>query len=184
MGFNATFFIVSVFFLAFALLMNTVMQGADLFNATFFVVGVSFIVFVFLMNKILYKPILDIMQKRKEFIEENHRIANENDETSETISAEIEEKKDVAKTDARNKYNEIIDDFKNKKSELVQQAQQVAQAELDKSNCELLAVSNEMKQNLKGSMANLANEIVEKIIGYRSEVQEFDNNKVDEILYK
>ena len=148
------------------------------FNATFF------IVFVFLMNMILYKPILEVMQKRKEFIDENYKSASENDETSSTISAEIDEKKDAAKSDARNKYNEIIDDFKNKKSELVQQAQQVAQVELDKSNCELLAVSNEMKENLKGSMTTLANEIVEKIIGYRSEIQDFDSNKVNEILYK
>ncbi|MBQ7286806.1 MAG: hypothetical protein IJW73_03490 [Candidatus Gastranaerophilales bacterium] len=154
------------------------------FNATFFVVFVSFIVFVFLMNMILYKPILEVMQKRKEFIDENYKSASENDETSSTISAEIDEKKDAAKSDARNKYNEIIDDFKNKKSELVQQAQQVAQVELDKSNCELLAVSNEMKENLKGSMTTLANEIVEKIIGYRSEIQDFDSNKVNEILYK
>ena len=154
------------------------------FNATILVVAVSFIVFAFAMNLILYKPILDIMQKRKEFIDENYKSASENDETSSTISAEIDEKKDAAKSDARNKYNEIIDDFKNKKSELVQQAQQVAQVELDKSNCELLAVSNEMKENLKGSMTTLANEIVEKIIGYRSEIQDFDSNKVNEILYK
>ena len=154
------------------------------FNATILVVAVSFIVFAFAMNLILYNPILDIMQKRKEFIDENYKSASENDETSSTISAEIDEKKDAAKSDARNKYNEIIDDFKNKKSELVQQAQQVAQVELDKSNCELLAVSNEMKENLKGSMTTLANEIVEKIIGYRSEIQDFDSNKVNEILYK
>ena len=154
------------------------------FNATILVVAVSFIVFAFTMYLILYKPILDIMQKRKEFIDENYKSASENDETSSTISAEIDEKKDAAKSDARNKYNEIIDDFKNKKSELVQQAQQVAQVELDKSNCELLAVSNEMKENLKGSMTTLANEIVEKIIGYRSEIQDFDSNKVNEILYK
>ena len=154
------------------------------FNATILVVAVSFIVFAFAMYLILYKPILDIMQKRKEFIDENYKSASENDETSSTISAEIDEKKDAAKSDARNKYNEIIDDFKNKKSELVQQAQQVAQVELDKSNCELLAVSNEMKENLKGSMTTLANEIVEKIIGYRSEIQDFDSNKVNEILYK
>ena len=154
------------------------------FNATILVVAVSFVVFAFAMNFILYKPILDVMQKRKEHIDSNYKTASENNETSDAISAEIEEKKDAAKSDARNKYNEIVDDFKNKKSELVQQAQQVAQAELDKSNCELLAVSNEMKENLKGSMTNLANEIVEKIIGYRSEIQEFDNNKVDEILYK
>ena len=45
-------------------------------------------------------------------------------------------------------------------------------------------VSNEVKEGLKSSMTDLANDIVEKVIGYRSEVQGFDNQKVDEILYQ
>ena len=41
------------------------------FNATFLATIISFIVFVFLMNKILYAPILNIMEERKNFINDN-----------------------------------------------------------------------------------------------------------------
>ena len=44
-------------------------------------------------------------------------------------------------------------------------------------------MSNEVKANLRDRMADLANDIVEKVLGYRSEVQGFDNDTVNKILY-
>jgi len=154
------------------------------FNATFLATIISFIIFVFLMNKILYAPILNIMQERKNYIDENYKTANENKEKTEVIISEIEERKNVAKNDARTKYDEILDNFKEQKNQLLSQAQQAMKEELEKNNAELTNTSNETKENLKGSMINLANDIVEKIIGYKSEIQGFDNEKIKEILYK
>ncbi|MBQ4647402.1 MAG: ATP synthase F0 subunit B [Candidatus Gastranaerophilales bacterium] len=154
------------------------------FNATFLATIISFIIFVFLMNKILYAPILNIMQERKNYIDENYKTANENKEKTEVIISEIEERKNVAKNDARTKYDEILDNFKEQKNQLLSQAQQAMKEELEKNNAELTNTSNETKENLKGSMINLANDIVEKIIGYKSEIQGFDNEKINEILYK
>ena len=74
--------------------------------------------------------------------------------------------------------------LKEKRAEIVSDAQNSAKEELEKSEIELSNVSNEVKNNLKCSMTDLANDIVEKVIGYRSEVQGFDNQKVDEILYQ
>ena len=45
-------------------------------------------------------------------------------------------------------------------------------------------ISNQAKDSLKYRMTDLANDIVEKVLGYRSEVQGFDNDKVDSILYQ
>ena len=154
------------------------------FNATILATIISFIIFVFLMNKILYAPILNIMQERKNYIDENYKTANENKEKTEVIISEIEERKNVAKNDARTKYDEILDNFKEQKNQLLSQAQQAMKEELEKNNAELTNTSNETKENLKGSMINLANDIVEKIIGYKSEIQGFDNEKINEILYK
>jgi F0F1-type ATP synthase membrane subunit b/b' len=58
-----------------------------------------------------------------------------------------------------------------------------AQEEIEKSRVDLENLSNEAKEALKGSMTDLANDIVEKVIGYRSEVQGFDGKTVDDILY-
>ena len=55
--------------------------------------------------------------------------------------------------------------------------------ELEKAYAVLDNVSNEAKEELKSKMTDLANDIVEKVLGYRSEVQGFDNEKINEILY-
>ena len=154
------------------------------FNATFLATIISFIIFVFLMNKILYAPILNIIEKRKNFIDENYRNAAQNKDEANALIEKIENKRNVAKDDARIQYSETIDEFKNQKKQVILEAQKAANEELSASNLELNSISNETKENLKGSMVELANDIVEKIIGYKPEVQGFDNEKIDEILYK
>ena len=154
------------------------------FNGTFLVSIITFIVFVFLMNKILYAPILNIMEERKNFINGNYKSAQDNEAKISSISEEKESLLADAKETARDKYNEKLSDYKNKRAEIVSDAQNSAKEEIEKSEIELLNLSNEVKDGLKSSMTDLANDIVEKVIGYRSEVQGFDNQKVDEILYQ
>lgn len=154
------------------------------FNATFLATIISFIIFIFLMNKILYAPILDIIEKRKNYIDENYKSAAQNKEKANALIEEIEDKRAVAKNDARIQYSEAIDEFKNQKKQVILEAQKAANEELSASNLELNNISNETKESLKGSMVELANDIVEKIIGYKPDVQGFNNEKVDEILYK
>ena len=153
------------------------------FNGTFFATIISFIVFVFLMNKILYKPILNIMSQRKDFIEENLSSAHNNNEKAESLIKKREEGLNAAKEDAREKYNEVLSGYKNERAEIIQNAQSVNNTELENAYSELENVSNEAKEGLKNRMTDLANDIVEKVLGYRSEIQGFDNDKVNEILY-
>ena len=153
------------------------------FNGTFFVTIITFIVFVILMNKILYAPILNIMAERKSFIESNYKSAQKNDEKSNALLQEKEEKLIEAKDDARNKYNEILDEFKSQRAEIVVDAQDTSKDKLENFKVELENISNDTKQKLKSSMTDLASDIVEKVIGYRSEVQGFDSRTIDEILY-
>lgn len=154
------------------------------FNATFLATIISFIVFVFLMNKILYAPVLSIMEERKSFVDGNYKSAEDNNTKSKELAEEKEEKLLEAKEDAKNKYNETLDGYKTQKAEFVAEAQKTAKDELEQSKIELENVSNEVKNSLKGSMTDLANDIVEKIIGYRSEVQGFDDEVVNKVLWE
>lgn len=154
------------------------------FNATFLATIITFIVFVILMNKILYAPILSIMEERRAFIDGNYREAEDNDIRAQGLAEEKEEKLQEAKDEAKEKYTEIVDDFKSQRSDIVADAQNSAKEELERSKIELENVSNEVKNNLKGSMTDLANDIVEKVIGYRSEVQGFDDEAVNKVLWE
>ena len=154
------------------------------FNGTFFVTIITFIVFVFLMNKILYAPILNIMEERRRFIDGNYETAQKNNSRSEAMLAKKEQKLLEAKEEAKDKYNEIIDEFKTQKVQIVSEAQNIANDELEKSKIELENLSNEVKVGLRNSMTDLANDIVEKIIGYRSEISGFDEDAVNKVLWE
>ena len=153
------------------------------FNGTFLATIVTFILFVFVMNKVLYAPILNIMEERKNFIDSNYKAANDNDAKSAELIAEKEEKLSDAKEEARGKYVEAVDNYKAQKAEVIADAQSAAQTELEASKAELENLSNEVKEGLKSSMNDLANDIVEKVIGYRSEVDGFDDTKISEVLW-
>ena len=153
------------------------------FNGTFFATIITFIVFVFVMNKILYAPILKVMEEREEFIRSNYKKAEDNNAKSDELAQEKAEKLDEARDDARGKYIEAVDRYKTRKSEILQEAQDKANDELEHSRNELNKVSDEVKQGLKGSMSELANDIVEKVIGYRSEIDGFSEDTVDEVLW-
>ena len=154
------------------------------FNGTFLASIVSFIVFVFLMNKVLYAPMGKIVKERQSFIEGNLESANANHKRADELSQEREDKLSGAKNDAREKYVESVNGFKNEKTQLVAKAQDETNGELAQAYENLNNVSNETKEGLKWRMTDLANDIVEKVLGYRSEVQGFDNDKINEILWK
>ena len=153
------------------------------FNGTFLAVIISFLVFVFLMNKLLYEPIRKIVNQRNNFVSDNYENAEINNKKADELNSECDEKITEAKDDARTKYNEIVNDFKNQKSEIIQNTQNEVKAEQEESYAFLNNASNEAKENLRGRMCDLANDIIEKVLGYRSEVQGFDNEEVSKILY-
>ena len=153
------------------------------FNGTFLATIITFIVFVFIMNRMLYRPILGIMEARKNFIDSNYESANENNAKTDEHSAEKEAKLDEAKDDARGKYLETIDGFKGQKADIISDAQKAANEELERSREELKGASDEAKNALKGSMNELANDIVEKVIGYRSESGSVDEGVVNGVLW-
>lgn len=154
------------------------------FNGTFFVTIISFVVFVFLMNKILYAPMERIVTKRRGFIEDNLNCANENHKKADELSFEREEKLNDAKNNARARYNDSINEFKEQKNSLVQKAQEESNNELARAYESLNNISDETKEGLKNRLTDLANDIVEKVLGYRSEVRGFDNDAVNKILYR
>ena len=154
------------------------------FNGTFLASIITFIIFVFLMNKVLYAPILNIMQERKNFIDGNYSAAEENDSKANKIAEEKDEMLVSAKDTARAKYVETLDDFKSQRAEMLVDAHDEAKNELEKGEFDLNNISNEAKHVLKGKMSELANDIVEKVLGYRSDVAHFDNEEVDKILYQ
>ncbi len=153
------------------------------FNGTFFATIITFIVFVFLMNKVLYAPILSIMEKRKNFMDSNYKQAEDNNIKFEQLSSEKDEKLLEAKNDARKKYVEVIEEFKNQRNGILLDKQDFENERYKNSQLELENLSNDAKQSLKNNMSYLANDIVEKVIGYKCDSNDFENEVVDKVLW-
>lgn len=153
------------------------------FNGTFLATIITFIVFVFIMNKILYAPILGIMEERQNLINKNYKDAKENDAKSEQITEEHNSKLSDAKSEARSKYTEKINEYKNERTEELKSAQDKAKEDLENSKRDLDGISDRVKDSLKGSITELAGDIAEKILGYRSEIETFDDNVVNTVLW-
>lgn len=154
------------------------------FNGTFFAAIISFLVFVYVMNRMLYLPVRKIVNERNNFINGNYDAANENNAKAEELNTTRDKKIVEAKEEARGKYNELLSGYKEQRADIVKDAQNKSHEELEQAYANLNNVSNEAKESLKWKMTDLANDIVEKVLGYRSEVQGFDNDKVNEILYQ
>ena len=153
------------------------------FNGTFLASIITFLVFVYLMNKVLYEPMSDIVAQRKNVIDENYQKADELNKKAETIEADVNEKLSAARDDARKKYGQVIDTYKEQRAGIISDAQKTSKEELEAAYSVLDNVSNDAKEGLKSKMTDLAGDIAEKVLGYRSDVQGFDNDKVNDILY-
>lgn len=153
------------------------------FNGTFFATIISFLVFVFIMNRLLYAPIRNIVCLRNNVINDNYKTADENnakaEELTEKMTADIAE----AREEAREKYNELLGEFKEQRIDKLRTAKNQSAEKLESVYAELENVSNEVKTNLKFRITDLANDIVEKVLGCRSDAQGFNNDEIDKILY-
>lgn len=154
------------------------------FNGTFFVSIITFVVFVFVMNKVLYKPILSIMEERKNLISSNYENASQNNAKADELDNHLKEELDNAKISARDNYLEKIGEFKSQRDSEINDAKISAEETLEHSKDDLKRISDDAKVQLRNSMNDLANDIVEKVIGYRSSIQGFDENKINDILWR
>ena len=154
------------------------------FNGTFLATIPTFILFVFLMNKILYVPILKIMVQRDAFIKDNQATVQENNNKIKELSDKKNNDLLKAKKNAKAKYLNILEQFKTKKTELIEDAKNVADKDLQSAESELENTSVKISDALKDRINDLASDITEKIIGYRSDFQNVENEKINEILYK
>lgn len=154
------------------------------FNGTFLATIPTFILFVFLMNKILYVPILKIMTKRESIIKENYTKSEENKLKIKEINERREENLLEAKKNAKVNYLRVLEQFKRKKNELVEDAKNVANKDLETAEKDIEVTSIKISDALKEKINDLAIDITEKIIGYRSDFHNVEDEKINEILYK
>lgn len=145
------------------------------FNGTFIVAFISFIVFTFVMNLILYKPINDIVQKRKNIVDKNYEDADKNSVKKDEVLQERENKLAKATEDAKALVAEKTAEVNGKKEEIKSKAKAEAKKNIDAYNIYYTNATADAKDFLRKEVVNLAQTISDKFLGESEKINEEEN---------
>lgn len=152
------------------------------FNATFIVAFISFIIFTFIMNIILYKPINNIVSKRKNYIDTNYDKAKDNSEKTKAILEDRKNQLAKARLGAKEDVDKKIGLIKNQREEITLKAQKEAKELVEQNRLQSINSSNEAKETLKVEIKNLAQMISDRFLNPEEKIADMDNNLVDKIM--
>ncbi len=126
---------------------------------------INFIILVLVLRKILYKPLVNLIEQRRQTIEQSLSKAEELEKRSVSLAQEQAELREKAKAEAR----QIIDEAKQAAEQIRSETLLATQAETEKLlkktetaiSSQKEAMLGELKQEIGGMVANLT----EKLIG-------------------
>lgn len=135
------------------------------FNATFLVAMLSFVVFIMLMNAIFYRPILNIMRKRDEYINSNYDEAKELSEQAEKLDIKKAETIQQTQNECRTEIKNVVENAQGLASKNVQDARTEVKNEIQLKKDSLVRESEALEGVLKSSVVtDLASSITSKFM--------------------
>ena len=135
------------------------------FNATFLVAMLSFVVFIMIMNAIFYRPILNIMRKRDEYINSNYEEAKELSEQAEKLDVKKSETIQQTQNECRTEIKNVVENAQGLASKNVQDARTEVKNEIQLKKDSLVRESEALEGVLKSSVVtDLASSITSKFM--------------------
>lgn len=135
------------------------------FNATFLVAMLSFVVFIMIMNAIFYRPILNIMRKRDEYINSNYDEAKELSEQAEKLDIKKAETIQQIQNECRTEIKNVVENAQGLASKNVQDARTEVKNEIQLKKDSLVRESEALEGVLKSSVVtDLASSITSKFM--------------------
>lgn len=135
------------------------------FNATFLVAMLSFVVFIMIMNAIFYRPILNIMRKRDEYINSNYDEAKEFSEQAEKLDIKKAETIQQTQNECRTEIKNVVESAQGLASKNVQDVRTEVKNEIQLKKDSLVRESEALEGVLKSSVVtDLASSITSKFM--------------------
>lgn len=135
------------------------------FNATFLVAMLSFVAFIMIMNAIFYRPILNIMRKRDEYINSNYDEAKELSEQAEKLDIKKAETIQQTQNECRAEIKNVVENAQGLASRNVQDARTEVKNEIQLKKDSLVRESEALEGVLKSSVVtDLASSITSKFM--------------------
>lgn len=154
------------------------------FNATFLISAISFIVFIFIMNKILYKPVLEIMEKRQNYIDANKNEADEHHKKAQQLLVDKDARVAEAQRTSRDIVASKADAIKEEKSKVLNDTKKSVTSYFSEQKQNLAHQKDEAAANMKHDVADLANRLTTKLMGEGIAFEPVGEQEVEEVMKK
>ena len=134
------------------------------FNATFLVAMLSFVLFILIMNAIFYRPILNIIRKRENYIASNTESAQKFEQKAEELTKEHKDNIEKKQAQCRTKFKESLSKEQTKSGEKIKEAREASKNEILKQKDILIEEEKNLRTELKITVVSaLASDITQKV---------------------
>ena len=134
-------------------------------NYTVFIQIVIFLIAIFILNKLVFKPFLNLVDRRDKLtrgaIEEAHELEGKVKLIIEEYDVKIREAREIAAQER----NKLIAEGQAVSNEILGKAREETTTLLNEAKMKLEADTKEMKDKLKGDIDGLAVDIASKVLG-------------------
>jgi F-type H+-transporting ATPase subunit b len=134
-------------------------------NSTLFIQIVNFLLLIWILNKLMFRPFLDLVERRKEETQGTRKKAEDIMDRAESVKGTY----NASMSEAASEVAVLSDSQKKAGREegerITGEARSSSAAYLDNARQELRAGLDQVRKELAGQSADLAGEIARKILG-------------------
>ncbi len=143
---------------------------------------IAFLIVLFLLAKYGFPVIVDMVDKRKQYIDESLKSAREANEKLANIQAECQ----AMLKDAQTRQSQILKDATATRDKIVNQSKDKAQEEaariIDDARKQILAEQEKAQRQLRSQVAELSIQIASKILARNLQKEDEQTQWIDQIL--
>ena len=150
---------------------------------TFIIQIINLFIQVYLIKKFLFKPINDILEKRKNLADKVIREARQAQEEADSLKSQYEGSLTIAHAEAAQIVSDAQKEAQNKAEILVKEAEQEAMSIKAKATADIEQERKKAVNEAKDEIGSLAMEIAGKVV--EKEINEADHKKlIDDFISK
>lgn len=128
---------------------------------------INILILYWILKKFLFRPVTQVMEKRKQLIEQDFSAAREKEAQADALKQQYEGKLNHADEEARMMMEQTRQAAKAERSRILQEADCEAKAALEKNRRMLEKERKEMLSSVQDDVAKLAIEAAGRILGQK-----------------
>lgn len=153
-------------------------------NGTIIVSAISFIIFIFIMNSLLYEPILKIVQQRNEYVDNNKDQAVANKNKADGLIEDKNKKITEHHKKSRDIVAATVESLKEEKSRMLGNTKSDMANYFNSKKQAIAGERDNTVDNLAYNVADIANNITTKLVGYGVAFEPLEEDEVKEVIRK